>query len=594
VKLSILKAALLTMAATTAAMVAASSASAHSGPHDPRAAHEARTEFASANRYIVGEHNSVYDDRLDCINSFRQVRGIGPACRTESGLFRVKLADGTSLFTHGPDFAAQIDGASYTYDPNATPRQPVCANTGEAFKAIIAIPPSVTSDKTVASFRTDINKLNGIFYRAAVESGSTGGSNLRFRCDLSGAVQVDVVRLTTTNASATFATITSELKQAGYNKTNEKYLVHYDAQPGTTNAGGTGSFISDETDSSANWNNVGPSWAVSFDRPGPGILLHELGHNLGAVQKLAPYSTGTGSHCWEGYDVMCYTPDGGDRGQSTIQYNCTDFDHFDCRHDTYFDAKIGVGQGGGVGSYIDKNWNIGECYVRWVQHSACAATSDTTPPTVTAPVERIDVPNTITGTTVPVKLTWSASDVSGIGAYQLWVSTNGGAFVQEPSIASQTQITYSLVIGSTYKFAVRAKDGVGNWSGYAYSQSVKVGVTDNKALSIPFGTWASYSWTSAFGGTATTSSVSGDSVELTFTGRHVALVAPRFSTAGRAKVFCDGADKGYVDLYASSLSGMNTVVACSFTQSASHTIKLVVEGTTNRPRFDVDAFAILS
>ena len=219
---------------------------------------------------------------------------------------------------------------------------------------------------------------------------------------------------------------------------------------------------------------------------------------------------------------------------------------------------------------------------------------DTIPPTVTAPLEQIDVPNKITSTTVPVKLTWSGSDASGIAAYELETSTNGGGYVRDTTVMTQTLKTYALTIGSRYQFRVRAKDTAGNWSAYQYSQSLTAGMTDEKIFSPLGGSWARYSWASAFGGTAITSSFAGDWVQLSFTGRDVALVAPTFSTGGRANVYCDGTYMGLVDLYASTTSGMNTVFWCRFAQSTAHTMKIVLEGTSGRPRFDVDAFAILS
>jgi hypothetical protein len=219
--------------------------------------------------------------------------------------------------------------------------------------------------------------------------------------------------------------------------------------------------------------------------------------------------------------------------------------------------------------------------------------ADIVAPAVTAPVEQIDVPNTITSSTVPVKLSWSGSDASGIASYELWVSTNGAAYVRDASVSNQTQKTYALSVGTRYQFAVRAKDNAGNMSSYAYSASLTPGLSDEKTAQLG-GNWGRYSWASAFGGTAATTSASGNTWQLSFTGRDSALVSPKFPTGGRAHVYCDGSDMGFVDLYASTTSGMNTVFWCRFGQNSTHTMKLVVEGTSSRPRFDVDAFAILT
>ena len=69
--------------------------------------------------------------------------------------------------------------------------------------------------------------------------------------------------------------------------------------------------------------------------------------------------------------------------------------------------------------------------------------------------------------TIPVQLTWSATDSGGVAAYQLQQSTNGGAYqnVSLPS-ATATTITRSLTPGNTYQFQVRAQDKAGNRSSW--------------------------------------------------------------------------------------------------------------------------------
>jgi hypothetical protein len=226
---------------------------------------------------------------------------------------------------------------------------------------------------------------------------------------------------------------------------------------------------------------------------------------------------------------------------------------------------------------------------------AAGTTGDATPPAVTAPLEQIDVPNRITSTTVPVKLTWSGSDSSGIAAYDLIVSTNGGAFVRDTSITTQTQRTYALTVGSRYQFGIRAKDNSGNWSAYRYSNPLTVGITDEKTAFPTLGSgWTRKAWSSAFNGTYMETSVAGDWAEFTFTGRDIALVAPKFPSGGRAEVFCDGTSVGFANLYAATTTALNTVFWCRFTDSTRHTMKVVVEGTSGRPWFDIDAFAVLS
>ena len=64
-------------------------------------------------------------------------------------------------------------------------------------------------------------------------------------------------------------------------------------------------------------------------------------------------------------------------------------------------------------------------------------TSDTTPPTVTAPSSRLYYLSTLGSTTTPVRTTWSASDSSGVAKYQLQRQVNGGTW-SSVSLSSAT------------------------------------------------------------------------------------------------------------------------------------------------------------
>jgi hypothetical protein len=281
----------------------------------------------------------------------------------------VKLREGRSILTHGPDFAppAAPDTAAA-----ASPRPPLCTDRNPSGSyhqvAIVAWPSDRTPNETTSSLRSRIDAVNGLLHQQAVESGSPNGADYVFACDATGQVRVDRVALPTRAGKADFSTIISDLQALGYNKTNEKYVVWYDDRTGISWCG-EGSITGDERDTAANVNNRGPDFGISYDC---NAIMHEHGHNVGAVQYNSPFSTGDGSHCWQEYDVMCYS-DGGDRFPGSLTYSCTDFSHYDCQHNDYFDAKIGAGEGVGAGSYLDTKWNIGECYVRWIVNYACAS-----------------------------------------------------------------------------------------------------------------------------------------------------------------------------------------------------------------------------
>jgi hypothetical protein len=208
--------------------------------------------------------------------------------------------------------------------------------------------------------------------------------------------------------------------------------------------------------------------------------------------------------------------------------------------------------------------------------------------------QRIATNGLVTSTTSPVTISWSASDQSGIAAYAVYVKTDGRQYQYESSIsATATQYTYALQFGHSYEVAVAAKDGAGNWSSYSYTGTIAPSIVDDTAFTVN-SPWTRYNLTGTFGGSYIATASAGAYVQKTFTGREAALVAPKFSTAGRATVYCDGISIGLVDLYSASTAPGQAVASCRFSQSGQHTIKVVNEGTSGRPWLGFDAFAILS
>jgi autotransporter-associated beta strand protein len=176
------------------------------------------------------------------------------------------------------------------------------------------------------------------------------------------------------------------------------------------------------------------------------------------------------------------------------------------------------GTGFGQGGFAELSWQVIDTDVydaRTMSGFAAGSTADTTPPSVTAPVETI-VGGTV-GTGVPVKVSWSATDASGIASYELWVSTNGGAWVQDTSVpVSATSKTYTaMAVGKSYRFFVRAYDNAGNASSdsaAAYGPVFTPTVIDDRSTAISYvgvtgasRTWAHTSWASAYIGTLTVS-----------------------------------------------------------------------------------------
>ena len=106
------------------------------------------------------------------------------------------------------------------------------------------------------------------------------------------------------------------------------------------------------------------------------------------------------------------------------------------------------------------------------------------------------------------------------------------------------------------------------------------------------GTWQTESSTAYFGGAETYSLTAGDSVSYTFTGSSFAWVGKKASNRGAADVYVDGTLMATVDTHRASGLARVVLYRQSWAQPGEHTVQLVVVGTPDRPRVDLDGFVV--
>jgi peptidoglycan/xylan/chitin deacetylase (PgdA/CDA1 family) len=218
------------------------------------------------------------------------------------------------------------------------------------------------------------------------------------------------------------------------------------------------------------------------------------------------------------------------------------------------------------------------------------------PPIVIAPSARLAAGTIIGTSSVPVRIAWSASDPSGIAAYGLIRSINGGSWTSMAlSSGTATSLLASTVNGSTYRFAVRARNGAGATSGYSFGRAFKPFVSQESSASIAYsGSWHTASSTSYSGGSLRYSTSAGASATFTATESAVGWVTSRGPTRGSAAVYVDGVYRATISLYATTFQARRLVYAFNWTSVDTHTIKIVCLGTSGHPRVDVDAFVRLT
>jgi hypothetical protein len=207
------------------------------------------------------------------------------------------------------------------------------------FHAIYLYPSNATSRFTQfaamiqADARQASDRLNAL--GKAVRWDTRGGGAL---------IDITVVRSSSTakrlGSGSQFTLVKNEIASKGFNKSNKKYVVWLDAG---SNYCGQGELYQDTRRSAAN-NNELKTTAIVY-RPYPtndpvsgGFCRgrtagHEMGHNMGALQKVAPHAF-DGAHCNDSAeDVMCYT---------SATSNDTGGAEFDYGKDDYWDPATGT------------------------------------------------------------------------------------------------------------------------------------------------------------------------------------------------------------------------------------------------------------
>jgi hypothetical protein len=149
-------------------------------------------------------------------------------------------------------------------------------------------------------------------------------------------------------------------------------------------------------------------------------------------------------------------------------------------------------------------------------------------------------------------LAYAATDASGIGSYDVryrYASylTNFSAYVTAAAATKATSISLKAAPGYEYCVSVRARDVVGNLSGWTAERCFSRPM-DDRALT------ASAGWTRAtngayYLGTITTAKTQGVKLSRTVQAKRLYLIATKCWTCGTLQVYYGGKSVGVVDLF---------------------------------------------
>jgi hypothetical protein len=216
---------------------------------------------------------------------------------------------------------------------------------------------------------------------------------------------------------------------------------------------------------------------------------------------------------------------------------------------------------------------------------------DTTKPTVPGRLTHRIAGAVTTG--FPIRLAWAASTDtgSGIAYYILQQSVNGGAYT---TIGHPTSNIVDLQLSSsskTYRYRVAARDNDGNVSAYTYGLSFKTISTSESGAAMAYTrSWPLVTSTAYIGGKAKYSKVTGATATLTFKGTRVAWLSQKGPTSGVARIYINGKLMATIDLYNPTTLDKQVVWQHSWTSGTTKTLRVVVVGTSGRPKILVDQF----
>jgi Carbohydrate esterase 2 N-terminal len=220
-------------------------------------------------------------------------------------------------------------------------------------------------------------------------------------------------------------------------------------------------------------------------------------------------------------------------------------------------------------------------------------------PTAKAPVATLMYGVKLGGTTVGMRVAWGAATdpSSTISRYELQMQINGGEWnytVPTSALVRELERPVTFSGNDTYRFRVRAQDSAGHWSAWATSaQPNRIRLVDDRSSSIAYsGSWTRKSYAYAANQTLTASSTPGSRVSMTFTGRGIAVVAPRNAYRGTVDLYLDGTFVKTLILRATASTTRQVIIARAWSSVGTHRVELRVRSGNAYPLVELDGFLV--
>lgn len=196
-----------------------------------------------------------------------------------------------------------------------------------------------------------------------------------------------------------------------------------------------------------------------------------------------------------------------------------------------------------------------------------------------------------------VSITWDA--VAGAESYIVYRRTDSDYVkiaenVTEAAYTDKTE--FDDIISVRYKISAVVAGAEGAQSDAASVAEASAGIwIDDTDASISYtGSWADWEESKNYNGTLKydQNGVKGDTIEMSFTGTGIDIIAPKNSNYGAYVVLIDGEEAGTADCSASQSLSQQVVYSNRSLSSGAHTIKLVVNGGDTSGKIEFDAFVV--
>jgi uncharacterized protein with LGFP repeats len=210
--------------------------------------------------------------------------------------------------------------------------------------------------------------------------------------------------------------------------------------------------------------------------------------------------------------------------------------------------------------------------------------ADATRPVFSSPAALSIRTGTVSSTAVPVRLGWKVTDdrllqsvkATSPKAVTFGTTTTSWSYYAKPSTATT--------------WALSAADAAGNTATSSVSRTTAL---TSESYASRHGTWYATSTSSYLGSHGLYSRSKGASLSWTFTGRSVGLIVKRSSSFGAFYVYVDGYKVATVDSKYSTTQYRQLIWTKTWSSSATHTVKIVVAGTSGRPTVASDGIAYI-